>query len=147
MGLSSSRTGLGAERAAHRQLQREDGVRVAVAYAVASPVESPDVVLHRSGAEEVTCQRRTAGHEGGLGVVEGLGGGEQRLVVGVVACLPSRWRRTEFLVRKLEGRLCRRSRHWGRVEARRGGWGLVGSAGSRGAIGRRLRKGRKVTLF
>ena len=63
-------TGLGAQGTPHSQLQRQYGIRVAVADAVAATVEGADVVLHRGGAEKVACQRRAAGHQGALCIVQ-----------------------------------------------------------------------------
>ena len=57
------------------------------------------------------------------------------------------WAEVSVLLRELEGGLCRRGGlWWGTVEGRDGG-GLVGGAGDRTAIGRRLRGGWGVVGF
>jgi len=57
------------------ELERDDGVAVAVADAVGAPVEGADVVAGGARADEVALGRGAAGHVGLAARVEGAGGG------------------------------------------------------------------------
>lgn len=73
---------LGRQRTAHGQLDRHDGVGVAVADAVRATVEGAHVVDCRAGPDKVSGRRRTAGH------VESLAGVENPWGHGRVGILP-----------------------------------------------------------
>lgn len=60
------------QRTAHGELQCQDRVRVPVAYAIAPPVECPDVVLGCCHAREMCSSRGTIRHLGWFVGVQGL---------------------------------------------------------------------------